>query len=334
MNKIPSLRAEPQRDKYQRYVLPHPDSGNPVSWTRATTLKGALEDKEGLISWKQRIAVQGAGRLPGHVAKVNEIQAEIEACTDWKNKKALKDQLAAVLEEVHQAGGGNDGADRGTQAHTLAEWADAGRLDEVRHLATDSELADLQAYLDTCDSAGIARPSNWLERITVNTQVDTAGTLDRIVRMPDGTLRIGDYKSQKDFTFGYLAVAAQLAQYAHADAMLDPDTDTWMPMPDVDKEVGIVMHVPVGSATCTLIEIDLVAGWRAAQTAYLVRELRSQGRAMGRVYTPPDLAELIANTQTVAELEALWRTNPSGWSEAHINQAKARRRVLATLNDR
>lgn len=192
---IPPMRPEPERDSYGRYVLPDPSTGRRTSWTRATTLKGALTDKEGLIGWKQRLAAVGMARLPHLGEQVLKLQEEITACgKDWRAAKDPKDAMKAILAELHHAAGGDEGSERGTQAHTLTEYADAGRLDEVRHLATESELADLGAYLAKCAEAGIVRPPRWIERVVVNLTVESAGTFDRLVHLADGRLVCADVK--------------------------------------------------------------------------------------------------------------------------------------------
>jgi hypothetical protein len=345
MTAIPSMRPEPDRDSYGRYLLPHPESGRRLSWTRATTLKGALQDKEGLIGWKQRLAAAGMAMRPELASQVLELHEQIRQCgDDWRAAKDAKAALAEVVAELHHAAGGDEGSERGTQAHTLTEYADAGRLDEVHHLATDAELADLQAYLDTCNAAGIVRPAEYIERIVVNTQVETAGTFDRLVRLPDGRLVVADIKSQKDFAFGYLDVAAQLGQYVWSDAMWDDETKSWEPLPaELDKATGLVMHVPVGKATCELIEIDLVQGWEAAQLAHQVRDTRQRGKVMGRPYRAPaprhaadaHLLYLIRTAPTVPSLEGLWRRRQPGdvWTARHITAAAARKTELLTTQN-
>jgi len=339
--KIPSMRPEPERDRYGRYVLPDPATGRRQSWTRATTLKDALKDKEGLIGWKQRMAAVGLAKLPDLGEQVLQLHEQIEACgEDWRAAKEPKEALKGILAELHHAAGGDEGSERGTQAHTLTEYADAGRLDEVRHLATESELADLQAYLDCCDAAGIVRPPEWIERIVVNLEVGSAGTFDRLVYLPDGRLVCADVKSQQDFSFGFLDATAQMGQYVNADAMWDDETKSWVPLPaELDKKTGIIMHVPVGKATCELYEVDLEEGWESAQVAYQVREKRSRSKVMGWPYTPPKSApqgdqfmQLIRSAGHPDALVALWRDLDGRglWTPEHTKAAAARKAQLLT----
>ncbi len=337
--RIPPMRPEPERDSYGRYRLPDPSTGRKTSWTRATTLKSALTDKEGLIGWKQRFAAVGMARLPHLGERVLELHAEILACgKDWRAAKGPKDAMKALLAELHHEAGGDEGSERGTQAHTLTEYADAGRLDEVRHLATESELADLQAYLDCCDAAGIIRPPKWIERIVLNLTVGSAGTFDRLVYLPDGRLLCADVKSQQDFDFGFLDAAAQMGQYVNADGVWDHESHTWAPLPDeLDRRTGLIMHVPVGKATCELHEVDLVEGWESAQIAHRVREKRARSKVMGWPYRPAAPAKdrvltLIESAGHPDALAALWRDlGPRGeWTPLHTAAAAARKAELLT----
>lgn len=339
--KIPSLRPEPRRDRWSRYLLPDPASGHERAWTRTTTLAGALKDKEGLINWRRKMAALGMAAMPDKGERLRELNDEVAAYgDDWRAAKSAKDELNALLDELHHAAGGDEGSERGTQAHTIREYYVAGRFSEIEHLVTDSEMADLKAYLDACASAGIECPAEWVEKIVVNTKVDSAGTLDQIALPSDRRRVIADYKGQQSVDFGFLEIAVQLATYANADAMWNDATQTWEPMPDVDREVGLVFHCPVGKATCDLIEVDLVAGWHAAQHAHETRRLRSASKAMGRPYQPRPAAEsggdrtlyLINHAQHPDALVGLWRdlTSRGAWTDAHTAAAARRKAQLLT----
>jgi hypothetical protein len=81
--------------------------------------------------------------------------------------------------------------------------------------------------------------------------------------------------------FSWCAIAVQLAIYAHADTIYDPATKTHEAMPPVDQDKALVIHLPAGKATCTLYEVDIAAGWEAAQHALWTRNWRKlQGRTV------------------------------------------------------
>lgn len=329
---LPTLRPEPPRDRHGRYLL------DGRAWTRATTVVGTLKDLNGLIGWKRRMVLQGAALHPELLADVPELAADIEAAgDDWKAAKEAKAALDAVCDQAADVAGANRGSTNGTDAHTLSEWADAGRLDEVVHLATGSQLDDLRAYLTAMDGAGIIRPPEYIERIVINRTVESAGTLDRLVRLPDGRLLVADLKSQQTVDFGWLEICCQLAQYAHADHMIGPDGQL-EPMPaDLDQTVGLVMHAPVGAARCDLYLVDLITGWEAAQVAHRVRQLRAESKALGVPYraAPVDnlgdpVLRLIADAQHPEALLGLWRDlNARGlWTDEHTAAASIRKALL------
>lgn len=335
--KIPPMRPEPDRDPWGRYRLPALDGSGTRSWTRATTVVGALKDLNGLIGWKRRKVAEGLALHPELLAGVPDLVAQIEAAADWRDAKDAKAAFDELCDQAAHEAGADRGSEAGTQAHTLTEYADAGRLDEVRHLATEGELADLGAYLERMATAGIQRPAEWIERVVICSATDSAGTLDRIVVMPDGRTLIADVKSQQNVDFGWMEIACQLAQYANADGMVNLETGQLEPLPaELDKTVGLVMHVPVGQATCDLYEIDLVAGWQAALAAHTVRQMRAASKAMGRPYTPrpqpvgDQAMYLIRCAGHPDALTALWRDlNGRGlWTDEHTQAAAARKAQL------
>lgn len=340
MNKIPSMRPEPDRDRYGRYVLPDAN-GRKVSWTRATTVVGALKDLNGLIGWKRRKVAEGLALAPALLERIPELAAAIEAAPDWRAAREAKALLDALCDEAAHEAGADSGSEAGTQAHTLTEYADAGRLDEVRHLATDAELADLDAYTAAMDAAGILRPAEWIERIVINSVTESAGTFDRIVRLADGRLVVADVKSQQTVDFGWLEICCQLAQYANADGMVDPDSGVLEPLPaDLDRTTGLVMHVPVGAARCDLYEIDLRTGWEAAQVAADVRRLRARSKALGWPHTARPVAPtshslaLIRSAGHPDALAALWRDlhGRGLWTAEHTEAARIRKAELISAS--
>lgn len=338
---IPSMRPEPERDSYGRYRLPDPADGVTRSWTRATTIAHTLDDEYHLTQWKRRMVLTGAALQPGVLATVPELTRALErAADDWRVAKDIKRELDGLCDEAAEAAGAGDGAKLGTLLHTITEYEDAGRFAEIEHLVSNDLEADVNAYVAAMDRAGLERPPEYIENIVVNSRVDSAGTFDRLLRLPDGRLVVGDLKTQKTVDFGWLSIAIQLAEYAQADAMFDPDSGRLVDMPEgLDRSVGIVMHLPVGQATCTLYELDLEAGWEAALAAYEVRQWRQRSKALGRVYvprTPPKdrVLTLIGSAGHPDALVALWRDLKARgeWTAEHTQAAAARKAQLAAAS--
>jgi hypothetical protein len=336
---IPGLRPEPERDRFGRYLLPTPHTGVMRPWTRATTLAHTLDDTTALTRWKRRMVLQGAAADPTLLTTVPQLTDAL-ILADSSEAKELKAALDAICDTAADIAGANQGSGWGTALHTVTEYHDAGRLSDID--VPVALLPDLAVYERTLDHHRIARPVEHIERIVVNTTVQTAGTYDRLLRLPDGRLVVGDLKSQQ-YIFDWLAIAIQLAQYAHADAVLNPTTgDLEALPPDLDITRGMVIHIPVRSGTCTLYEVDLEQGWEAAKLAFAIREVRAKSRRMGWPWTPPQHTQLALDTDRVleqikkatdpAQLVTVWRTALAAgeWTLEHTAAAADRKRQLGS----
>lgn len=319
----PSVRPEPARDRYGRYLLPDPVTGKQRSFTRVTTM-AKLSDTTALNKWKLRTALKGT-------AKERHL-LDVIATTDDKS------ELDALAEAALQAGGANDGSDAGTDLHSLTELVDLGllRLEDV----PEGQRGDVRAYVFALAAAGIEILPEYIERIIINQTVDTAGTFDRLVRVPDGRLLVADLKTGRDLSFGWGDIAIQLAIYAQANGMYDDQTGTYDPMPGVDKETALVFHLPVGKEQCSIWEVDIASGWDAAQLAHRVRTWRSR-RDLATSLDPDALkagAELlvaISQAGSAGDLTDLWRGASAGhWTQRHTNAATARKAELISTGNR
>jgi hypothetical protein len=182
----------------------------------------------------------------------------------------------------------------------------------------------------------------YIERIVVVPDLKVAGTLDRIVD-PGGQapLQIADVKTGKDLSYGWLEIAIQLALYAHAEAMWNDQTQTYEPVPALDLDHAMVMHLPVGKAQCDLYSVDIAAGWEAAQVCQAVRQWRSRRNlanprrgdpnpSMRRAVKSLDLNTRIDNAATVDDLTDLWaEADAAGtWTTGHTARAAKKKKQL------
>lgn len=253
-----------------RYRLPDPDTGKDRSWTRATTLAATIDDAAGLTVWRHRLLVAGMATAPGLIDQAAAAhQAEDKAA------------LGAIAGRALHHAGEKLAADIGTALHLATEHYD---------LLTDKQppypwLADVAAYANTLHRAGILAPAEWVERTCLNTAAGAAGTIDRIVFGPWGPLpRIADLKTGSGAD--RLSYAVQLAIYANATHLLSLDGQSWEPMPAVDLETALIFHLPAGTGTCEIVEVDIAKGWELVQLCLAVREARkTKGLFVG--YTPP-----------------------------------------------
>lgn len=268
----PAAKQEPKRDRWNRYLLPHPETGKRQGWTRATTMAKSISDTFALSQWSQRMVLKGASTRPDLVALAGTLDV-----------KKDKDRLNSLAEQAKDAAGQKVAANLGTAVHSFTEHVDGGgSLDEV----PAAHRADVSAYLAAMSEAGLHAVPHLIERITVVPEFGTAGTLDRVLRTAGDEYVIGDVKTARDLQYGWQEIAIQLALYAHgvnASGVWDLGNEKWEPDPlsrfaapgrKVSTEYGIVMHLPIGEGTCTLYRVNLRAGWAAASLCASVRDWR------------------------------------------------------------
>lgn len=336
------IRPEPKRDRWGRYVLPDPVGGKEIAWTRATTYASTVADTYGLTQWQMRMVAKGIATRPDLYA--------LAAATPVDDKKVFD----RVVNDAKEAAAASSGANLGTALHAFTERVDLGEKVDV----PTPWKADIDAYRNTMAAEKVGVTADWIERITVVRQLQVAGTFDRILTMPDGLLRIGDVKTGKDLSYSWGEIAIQLALYAHGAAIWDDRTATWEPMPDLDKQVGVVIWLPVGRGHCELFEVDLAAGWEMARTCGVVREWRKRKdlarplngtsmpvtlsastRSTPRSTPKPDnrtgsagLHLLIKKAGSIDALTQLWAEADAvgAWLPAHTEAAKARKDVLSS----
>lgn len=253
-----AARPEPSRDRYGRYLLPQP-TGKDKGYTRATTVAKTLSDTYGLTRWQVRMTAQGLTQRPDLFARV------ASAAGDAKS-------LDQICEQAKEAAAASSGANIGTALHAFTEAVDAGRPVTI----PAPWDADVAAYTAALQAADVAVDPAYIETVLALHSIEVAGTMDRLVTMPDGRRLIADLKTGKDLTYGWGEIAIQLALYAHAEQIFDVATGQYRPMPEVDQDEALVMHLPAGQARCDLYVVDIAAGWDAVQTALVVRAWRKR----------------------------------------------------------
>lgn len=253
-----AARPEPSRDRYGRYLLPQP-AGKDKGYTRATTVAKTLSDTYGLTRWQVRMTAQGLTQRPDLFARV------ASAAGDAKS-------LDQICEQAKEAAAASSGANVGTALHAFTEAVDAGRPVTI----PAPWNADVAAYTAALQAADVAVDPAYIETVLALHALEVAGTMDRLVTMPDGRSLIADLKTGKDLSYGWGEIAIQLALYAHADEVYDYATGHYRPMPEVDRSEALVMHLPAGQARCDLYLVDIAAGWEAVEIAMRVRSWRKR----------------------------------------------------------
>lgn len=309
-----------KHDRWKRYLLPDPVTGEERAWTRVTTVAKALADEYGLTLWKMRMVAKGVALRPDLVAGAAAADPDVD-----------KKTLDSIAEKAMERAGGSSGANLGTALHTFAERLDRGTL--VDGEVPEAQRADLLEYAATLRRHRLKTHPTLIERIVIVPGLGVAGTFDRIVAQPSGVtkskpLSILDLKTAKSVEY-MLEIAIQLALYAHAPLMWNPAAQSYDPMLEVDQDRALVLHLPVGKAHGQLYGVNIIEGWEYAQLAIAVREARKRDKGLGWLVEPEpeDLAvHLVQKAAAVADLAALWdRFHPLGqWSE-EVNAAAAKR---------
>lgn len=319
--------VEPQiiRDRWGRPLITPPDGGKPIAYTRATTLAGAIEDLNGLIKWKIGRAILGLVDRP-------DLLLSAAAHRDDKQK------LYQIAEDAAEAGGASSSATIGTALHAFVEKINHGLPTGT---IPDAYKADVAAY-----EAKMAHLTPLhVEQMVVLDDLRVAGTPDLIATYR-GRNYICDTKTGSiDYPH---KMAAQLALYSRS-LLYTPGNTQRRPLPDVDQERGIIIHLPAGEGRCDLHWVDLTVGWHAVELAVQVREYRTRkgileplDEVAEAVQTLTDagldptviveeltLAESIQAMNSVEDLGRLWKDHQTEWTPEHTALAAARKAQLS-----
>jgi hypothetical protein len=250
------------RDRWGRPLIIPGGGGAPVAYTRVSTLAKTLDGQEGLTAWKERKVAEGLLRRPDLLTRVSGALALGDPDTDRATKRALN----TICGEAREAAAASAGASTGTGLHALTQAIDTGR-----HPANVPEhlLPRLAAYIDaTADYEALD-----VECFVVNDTALAAGTFDRLYLCPDGRVRTADVKTGKSEVAFPLSTTVQISIYANG-LRYDPATGVRTPLhPDLDLTTGLLIHLPA-TGGCQVVPLDLELGWRAAQVAAEVHQIR------------------------------------------------------------
>lgn len=226
-----------------QYNLVDPATGQVAKLQRATNRLKTIDDQAGLNKWLMRTALTGAAAHPDIIAAINAAAGD--------NRKL--DELAEMAREH---GGGNTAARLGTAYHSVfEEWN--------RNLVVPADPEQkqwLEGVIGAIDAAGMTVQQWWVERVVANFASGYAGQIDGAVSLGDGPPVLIDLKTGKDVKYGLNGYAIQLALYAAATHYWDPETNTCGDLPEVNREVGYIIHAPIDGSAVTLYRLDLAAG--------------------------------------------------------------------------
>lgn len=306
-----------------RYRLPHPVTGVPTSFTRASTVAKVLDDTYYLERWKQRRLIYGLSQSSR--LKAMALSAEV---TDVGKLNYVADQ--SLIQ-----GGAHEWAERGTSVHEWTEVVD--RNDIFPHQVPDALRPAVNQYILTCAEAGIQAAPGLNERIVYNSHSNTVGTLDRGYFLADGTLVLGDLKTSKVYDEHgelrglwdsvWVSWGIQLAQYHGAEWMLSEDGNFWIPAPRWLAEYAVVVHIPSDAPDqARVIPFNMEKCKRLLDLALAVRNVRKTARDQVPFTDPlpkpsPKQARFnaavaaIVTSSSAASVAAVWGEYQDIWTD-------------------
>lgn len=363
--------AETKRDRYGRYLIPHPDTGKEKAWTRSTTFAKSISDTYALSQWGLRMCLLGATQRPDIVRRAHGKHVKVD--------KQLLDELTA---ELKNAAGAKVAANDGTAMHSFTEMADRawhspGGPRSVLEQVPEDCREMVEAYIRLLEETGLEPVPGLIEFTTVVKQYDVAGTSDNCykvtkpltlrigrgeVRLEPGEYVIGDKKTGKDLDYGWQEIVIQLATYAqgiNTAGVWDRKEEVWIPDPlngaKVRLDAGVVVHLPVdkeSEKTPAVYGIDLESGWNAAVLCERVRAWRNVRTLASPVmvseapetFTPARPAQAVVTQTTVRPPSLMDRaSNVTSKSEASAVWKEAKQagtsdeevdKLVAVMQDR
>lgn len=274
----------PPRDRYGRPRLIPAGGGERTAFTRMSALAGYVCDDFGLSTWTQRLLAIGLGRredlraLIAALPELNDAQCSTSSLSKAQKEQdvATKKKLDEYIELALEAAGRNYKANYGSAVHGMIEKGSSdGASDQMR--------TDVDSCLSAFREHGIEIVAT--EQFVANDALRAAGSFDYLLRTPRWGVILGDCKTGKVDGKG-LQFAVQMSGYVDGD-LYDWHDDTRRPLESltageaVNRDVGLLVHVPLGGAKTVLKPVNLVAGRKAALQAVAVRDLRDRKDYLG-----------------------------------------------------
>jgi hypothetical protein len=260
-------------------------NGKNVRLSRPSSWGKILDDENALTNWKIDRAAQG-------VAGDRALQARYIAI-----KPDDRNTFKTLRELAINAGKGAESADIGTALHAMSvRWEDP----EDDFEPPEEFAKSLRVYSKVLADYGLV--SEMMEYHCVNLEMGCAGTADRLYKTtgtvvtpdgemhPPGTLFVGDLKTGKKLDFSLPGYTVQMALYADGE-LYDVVRDEFLPTPPINKDWGILVHLPAGQEICTLIWVDLGVGKWGAELVAQVKDWRRKWKNVAAYgayeFTPP-----------------------------------------------
>ena len=244
------------------------DPTKTLRYSRDSSYAKVLDDEKALESWRMWKSMTGVARSKG-------LAAEVNACKDDD-----RIQKEVLRNKALDKGDASEKADMGVALHAMTVRAED--VTDVDFDPPEQYVADLDAYRDALATYGLV--SEMIEVHLVNDDFRAAGTADRIFRStlpliaPDGTriepgdLILADLKTGK-LDFGLPNYCVQAFLYG-SSKLYDVVTERRLATPPIRQDWCLLIHLPVGKATCTVLWCSMQIGRHGAEMARDVKEWR------------------------------------------------------------
>ena len=332
-------------DRWERYKLPSPTTGKVTAYTRATTVAKTTSSDMFLTPWKIREKVYAMLRAREIRDQIFSGDPKAEGYSD--NELAMgaaftsfEDSVAngtngdvnKAIDLIHNLGGGAEARELGQAVHDWLAELDMGLV--LQHQMPEFMTPYVTAYQEALRRAGLVAEPRYVERVVLNDRGEEsiAGRLDRIYRCQEtGELYLGDIKTSKSSSVELDSVllewAVQFATYGYATQMLTVDGQGWEPMPEVNQEMCVVLHIPSDQPERSqVIPFDLWAGGEALIAAINVRKQRKEVPKKVLTHTTPipsaatlryvAARQAIQNITTVDDAVAIREEYQDVWTDA------------------
>jgi hypothetical protein len=215
---------------------------------------------------------------------------------------ADKKKLNALTEQAKDAAGANEKSRKGTYLHDLSEYVDRG--DPLPKTISGADLDDMAAYMMATSVLKVVA----IEQFVVVPELSVGGTFDRLSYYdgpgPDGKPISGNFITDtKTGTIEYGKLDASdkkaFATWKKTEFTAEQAAQAYSPLPPVNQDWGIIVHLPAGTGECNLYWVDLNIGWALAQLALTIRNARSTKGAMKPFVTQATRSGVDFNSQSV-----------------------------------
>lgn len=322
-------RPQPKFNQWKQYVLPHPDTGLPTGYVRATTAAKTLDNTYNLSRWTTRTQVASCLKLADAAATGNavavQMYTELRKAIDGGNGNDVNQ----LIDRIDAFNGGKNSGEFGDAVHEWCAALDSGMV--VLSQVPVQFQPWVVAYQRVLAKAGLIAVVQYIERLVLNDDGEehVVGTLDRIFMcVVTGELFLGDLKTSKaeNITYSWVTWPTQLVAYARARLMFKLDGTGWEPMPQLNPEMGLLVHLPSDAPEkAHLLPMRLTSGDEYMATSLRARHHNKHAKhdVPGLTTPVPSAAALryvearqrIQAVQAVSDLDAIWAEFQDVWSD-------------------